>query len=136
MDSTLNSLLVYKSVTILYFLAAVTFNNIFQGIFMLALIFFFFRRFLWRLSFDIYTISGSFAEDDIGRQSMTISSAVGNATASRGLEVAVANLQEYCNGTKLATYLSIYHFYLLYFVRAVRRTLRISNPAIDVSSAG
>lgn len=67
---------------------------------------------------------------------MTISSAVGNATASRGLEVAVANLQEYCNGTKLATYLSIYHFYLLYFVRAVRRTLRISNPAIDVSSAG
>nr|XP_009793411.1 PREDICTED: exocyst complex component SEC10-like [Nicotiana sylvestris]XP_009793412.1 PREDICTED: exocyst complex component SEC10-like [Nicotiana sylvestris]XP_009793413.1 PREDICTED: exocyst complex component SEC10-like [Nicotiana sylvestris] len=78
----------------------------------------------------------SFAEDDIGRQSMTISSAVGNATASRGLEVAVANLQEYCNGTKLATYLSIYHFYLLYFVRAVRRTLRISNPAIDVSSAG
>ncbi|XP_070027044.1 exocyst complex component SEC10b-like [Nicotiana sylvestris] len=39
----------------------------------------------------------SFAEDDIGRQSMTISSAVGNATASRGLEVAVANLQEYCN---------------------------------------
>lgn len=29
---------------------------------------------------------------------MTIS-AVGNATASRGLEVAVANLQEYCNGT-------------------------------------
>ncbi|WMV19975.1 hypothetical protein MTR67_013360 [Solanum verrucosum] len=39
----------------------------------------------------------SFAEDDIGGQAMTISSAVGNATASRGLEVAVANLQEYCN---------------------------------------
>lgn len=38
----------------------------------------------------------SFAEDDIGGQAMTIS-AVGNATASRGLEVAVANLQEYCN---------------------------------------
>lgn len=29
---------------------------------------------------------------------MTVSSAEGNATASRGLEVAVANLQEYCNG--------------------------------------
>ncbi|CAA3006277.1 exocyst complex component SEC10b isoform X1 [Olea europaea var. sylvestris] len=39
----------------------------------------------------------SFAEEDIGRQSMTVSSVVGNATASRGLEVAVANLQEYCN---------------------------------------
>ncbi|XP_075478657.1 exocyst complex component SEC10b-like [Primulina tabacum] len=38
-----------------------------------------------------------FAEEDIGRQGMTASSVVGNATASRGLEVAVANLQEYCN---------------------------------------
>lgn len=43
-------------------------------------------------------VSGSFAEEDIGRQGMTVSSVVGNATASRGLEVAVANLQEYCNG--------------------------------------
>ncbi|CAK9177791.1 unnamed protein product [Ilex paraguariensis] len=40
---------------------------------------------------------GSFAEEDVGRQGMTVSSVVGNATASRGLEVAVANLQEYCN---------------------------------------
>ncbi|KAI3445897.1 hypothetical protein Pfo_002562 [Paulownia fortunei] len=39
----------------------------------------------------------SFAEEDIGRQGMAVSSVVGNATASRGLEVAVANLQEYCN---------------------------------------
>ncbi|KAL3814305.1 hypothetical protein ACJIZ3_015573 [Penstemon smallii] len=39
----------------------------------------------------------SFAEEDIGRQGMSASSVVGNATASRGLEVAVANLQEYCN---------------------------------------
>ncbi|KAK4351211.1 hypothetical protein RND71_030524 [Anisodus tanguticus] len=39
----------------------------------------------------------SIAEEDIGRQTMPVSSAVGNATASRGLEVAVANLQEYCN---------------------------------------
>ncbi|CAK9156719.1 unnamed protein product [Ilex paraguariensis] len=39
----------------------------------------------------------SFAEEDVGRQGMTVSSVVGNATASRGLEVAVANLQEYCN---------------------------------------
>lgn len=40
-------------------------------------------------------ILGSFAEEDIGRQGMDM----GNATASRGLEVAVANLQDYCNGT-------------------------------------
>ncbi|KAL2513461.1 Exocyst complex component SEC10 [Forsythia ovata] len=39
----------------------------------------------------------SFAEEDIGRQGMAVSPVVGNATASRGLEVAVANLQEYCN---------------------------------------
>ncbi|KAK4437993.1 Exocyst complex component SEC10b [Sesamum alatum] len=40
----------------------------------------------------------SFAEEDIGRQGMAVSSVVmGNATASRGLEVAVGNLQEYCN---------------------------------------
>ncbi|XVF88163.1 hypothetical protein PTKIN_Ptkin19aG0028300 [Pterospermum kingtungense] len=36
----------------------------------------------------------SFAEEDISR---TVPSVVGSATASRGLEVAVANLQEYCN---------------------------------------
>ncbi|XAR54015.1 hypothetical protein NMG60_11028994 [Bertholletia excelsa] len=39
----------------------------------------------------------SFAEEDIGRQGITTSSVAGNATASKGLEVAVANLQEYCN---------------------------------------
>jgi hypothetical protein len=39
----------------------------------------------------------SFAEEDIGRHGITVPSAVGNANASRGLEVAVANLQEYCN---------------------------------------
>lgn len=38
----------------------------------------------------------SFAEEDIGRQGIATPMA-GNATASRGLEVAVANLQEYCN---------------------------------------
>ncbi|KAL6502468.1 Exocyst complex component 5 [Orobanche hederae] len=38
---------------------------------------------------------GTFAEEDIGRQGLAV--AIGNATASRGLEVAVANLQEYCN---------------------------------------
>ncbi|XP_065859757.1 exocyst complex component SEC10b [Euphorbia lathyris] len=37
----------------------------------------------------------SFAEEDIGRQGISVPS--GNATASRGLEVAVANLQDYCN---------------------------------------
>ncbi|XVE84717.1 hypothetical protein DITRI_Ditri17bG0035800 [Diplodiscus trichospermus] len=36
----------------------------------------------------------SFAEEDISR---AVPSVVGSATASRGLEVAVANLQEYCN---------------------------------------
>ncbi|KAK2650202.1 hypothetical protein Ddye_017691 [Dipteronia dyeriana] len=35
----------------------------------------------------------SFAEEDMGRQGIEM----GNATASRGLEVAVANLQDYCN---------------------------------------
>lgn len=39
----------------------------------------------------------SFAEEDIGRQGVTMQSVPGNATASRGLEVAVGNLQEYCN---------------------------------------
>jgi phage-related tail protein len=37
----------------------------------------------------------SFAEEDVGRHGVV--SAVGSANASRGLEVAVANLQEYCN---------------------------------------
>ncbi|CAN7068446.1 unnamed protein product [Brassica rapa subsp. trilocularis] len=37
----------------------------------------------------------SFAEEDIGRQGAT--TAAGNATPGRGLEVAVANLQDYCN---------------------------------------
>ncbi|KAE9460146.1 hypothetical protein C3L33_07928, partial [Rhododendron williamsianum] len=39
----------------------------------------------------------SFAEEDIGRQGISTPSMAGNATASRGLEVAVSNLQEYCN---------------------------------------
>ena len=46
----------------------------------------------------ICLFSGSFAEEDIGRHGIPVPSAMGNATASRGLEVAVANLQEYCNG--------------------------------------
>uniref|UniRef100_A0A3Q7JMN0 Exocyst complex component Sec10 n=1 Tax=Solanum lycopersicum TaxID=4081 RepID=A0A3Q7JMN0_SOLLC len=39
----------------------------------------------------------SFADEDIGRQKTTVSSAVGNATLHIGLEVAITNLQEYCN---------------------------------------
>lgn len=39
----------------------------------------------------------SFAEEDIGKQGITAPSVMGNVTASRGLEVAVANLQDYCN---------------------------------------
>ncbi|KAL6290356.1 hypothetical protein ACE6H2_007866 [Prunus campanulata] len=39
----------------------------------------------------------AFAEEDIGRQGIAVPSVMGNATASRGLEVAVANLQDYCN---------------------------------------
>ncbi|KAL6007596.1 Exocyst complex component 5 [Asimina triloba] len=39
----------------------------------------------------------AFAEEDIGRPGMAVPSVTGNANASRGLEVAVANLQEYCN---------------------------------------
>ncbi|XP_057523823.1 exocyst complex component SEC10b [Amaranthus tricolor] len=38
-----------------------------------------------------------FAEEDVGRQGIGVQSAAGNAAASRGLEVAVANLQDYCN---------------------------------------
>lgn len=39
----------------------------------------------------------SFAEEDVGRHGMNLQPAVGAANASRGLEVAVANLQDYCN---------------------------------------
>ncbi|KAK9144987.1 hypothetical protein Sjap_004890 [Stephania japonica] len=39
----------------------------------------------------------AFAEEDVGRHGISASSVAGNATASRGLEVAVANLQDYCN---------------------------------------
>ncbi|MCD7454901.1 Exocyst complex component 5 [Datura stramonium] len=44
-----------------------------------------------------FTIFRSFADEDIGRQKTTVSSAVGNATSNKGLEVAITNLQEYCN---------------------------------------
>ena len=43
-------------------------------------------------------ISRSFSKEDIGRQGIVVPSVVENATTSRGLEVAVANLQDYCNG--------------------------------------
>ena len=59
-----------------------TFLRIFQPFEMTSVVFF-------------LLILGSFAEEDIGRQGIDM----GNATASRGLEVAVANLQDYCNGT-------------------------------------
>lgn len=54
-----------------------------------------------------YLFLGSFAEEDIGRQGISVPSIVGNATASRGLEVAVANLQDYCNGTAASWYLVV-----------------------------
>lgn len=54
-------------------------------------------------------IIGSFAEEDIGRQSIAVPMVVGNATASRGLEVAVANLQEYCNGILLQLVIFMSH---------------------------
>ncbi|RZS04659.1 hypothetical protein BHM03_00035010 [Ensete ventricosum] len=40
---------------------------------------------------------GSFAEEDVGTHGINMPSAVGAANASRGLEVAVGNLQDYCN---------------------------------------
>lgn len=52
-----------------------------------------------------YDNVGSFAEEDVGRHGVT--PAVGSANASRGLEVAVANLQEYCNGQFASFLLSI-----------------------------
>ena len=51
----------------------------------------------------LLSILGAFAEEDIGRQGITVPSVMGNATASRGLEVAVANLQDYCNGMYFIT---------------------------------
>ncbi|XP_058075146.1 exocyst complex component SEC10b-like isoform X2 [Magnolia sinica] len=39
----------------------------------------------------------AFAEEDIGGHGMAVPSVMGNANASRGLEVAVSNLQDYCN---------------------------------------
>ncbi|KAK9068325.1 hypothetical protein SSX86_012436 [Deinandra increscens subsp. villosa] len=39
----------------------------------------------------------SLAEEDIGRHGATMQSVAGNATGSKGLEVAITNLQEYCN---------------------------------------
>lgn len=53
-------------------------------------------------------ILGSFAEEDMGRQGISVPSVMGNATASRGLEVAVANLQDYCNGI-VTSVLFFYH---------------------------
>lgn len=48
------------------------------------------------------SLSGSFAEEDIGRQGA--GTAAGNAPPGRGLEVAVANLQDYCNGKLTRVY--------------------------------
>ncbi|XP_076909669.1 exocyst complex component SEC10a-like [Bidens hawaiensis] len=39
----------------------------------------------------------SLAEEDIGRHGATMQSVAGNSNASKGLEVAITNLQEYCN---------------------------------------
>ncbi|KAI3734380.1 hypothetical protein L6452_13848 [Arctium lappa] len=49
-------------------------------------------------------ILGSFAEEDIGRHGVTMQSLPGNASASKGLEVAVTNLQEYCNEDRRSNY--------------------------------
>lgn len=54
----------------------------------------------------LLSILGAFAEEDIGRQGIAVPSVMGNATASRGLEVAVANLQDYCNGMYVVTKIS------------------------------
>ncbi|KAI3714785.1 hypothetical protein L6452_21745 [Arctium lappa] len=45
--------------------------------------------------------TSSFAEEDIGRHGVTMQYLPGNATASKGLEVAVTNLQEYCNASAI-----------------------------------
>lgn len=46
----------------------------------------------------IFCAQGAFAEEDIGRHGIAVPPSVGNANPSRGLEVAVSNLQDYCNG--------------------------------------
>ncbi|KAM0064847.1 putative exocyst complex component Sec10 [Helianthus debilis subsp. tardiflorus] len=43
----------------------------------------------------------SLAEEDIGRHATTVP---GNAGASKGLEVAITNLQEYCNDMLLLSF--------------------------------
>lgn len=54
-------------------------------------------------------VLGSLAEEDIGRHGASMQS----ATGSKGLEVAITNLQEYCNGMLL---LSL-KFYFSVFTR-------------------
>ena len=44
----------------------------------------------------------SLAEEDIGRHSAAMQSVPGNAAAGKGLEIAITNLQEYCNGMLLS----------------------------------
>ncbi|KAJ0786012.1 putative exocyst complex component Sec10 [Helianthus annuus] len=54
----------------------------------------------------------SLAEEDIGRHATTVP---GNAGASKGLEVAITNLQEYCNGVLLLSFevLLILYVYMI-----------------------
>ncbi|KAK7246362.1 hypothetical protein RIF29_41229 [Crotalaria pallida] len=73
---------------------------------------------------------GSFAEEDIGRQGLA-----GNATADKGLEVAVANLQEYCNGflgsSLSSTDLILFAFYMFIIEpNDLRMSLRVLEQRI------
>jgi len=65
----------------------------------------------------LFSGKGSFAEEDIGRQGIAVSSVVGNATASRGLEVAVANLQDYCNG--IVNFVNRFDYLKYFMVRQI-----------------
>ncbi|KAE8726206.1 Exocyst complex component SEC10 [Hibiscus syriacus] len=62
------------------------------------------KRFLLKMS---STGRRTFAEEDIARD---VPSVVGSVTASRGLEVAVANLQEYCNGMLTILFSAMLHY--------------------------
>ncbi|CAI9303332.1 unnamed protein product [Lactuca saligna] len=58
---------------------------------------------------------GSFTEDAIGREGVTMQFVPVNATASRGLEVVVGNLQEYYNGIYITIHFFTYDRFILLF---------------------
>ncbi|KAG5021641.1 hypothetical protein JHK85_017983 [Glycine max] len=76
----------------------------------------------------------SFAEEDIGRHGIPVPSAMGNATASRGLEVAVANLQDYCNGLTESLFSSHKDEYPEYEQASLRQLYKVKMEELRAES--